>query len=856
MPPTILGPRCNRRVSCSTDPHNDRSESALAVNPMDPYNMVGSSKKFTDPATYAFSLVAYHTFDGGQSWGESSLQLLHTGDTDGAGVVWTAESWAGVSDPAVTWDDAGNAYLIGLIFGAGLPSLAGFLGMAAYKSTDGGRTWSQPTVIHAGHDDKQWTAGDSNPGSPYHGNVYAAWDFLGVDSAGHDAGLAFARTTDHGASWIGSGTQPAGATINARMAYPEINVAADGTIYIFGYGQYTHDGTTDPAILFVKSTDGGHSFTEAKPVAYPIHPLDGGLPGGTFRVETLPTGCCGTGNRIYCAWPDYRDGVARIYYQHSTNGGHSWQGSTSGDPLLTGTVASAADQHDFMPQMVCTPDGEVGCAFYEFGPNGSGEFAPSLVNVVLAVSTNHGSTFPDRVTVTDAPWDPTVDPVTDEYGDLFIGDYFGLEASRLGFFPFWTDTRTGVQEIFTSRISVDPADVYIRDSGSDTGAVPSPGNHWEAPDLVVRWAADGASPFEDEGIEYPATHDHYIYGKATNNGPNTARNVALAVTVGNWPHLAGLPGTEFRYPQDWYQGDWDSPGLQANRRFLGESSPIDIPSGQTRILGPIVWPVADIPSHTGPNPWHPCLLAEVRADNNDSSGGINGCAIDADPDPCVSGSYFWGSNNACQRNLSYVPVSAALAERIEFSFLAGSAWSKSRFMEVIIDKGKQLAEVPMTLRAEAVSLSGRPPTRPCPPGELVFEGRSHVRVRAGDCVLGEIVTTPGTVWRPVCPPPELAEESCHGGEKSGQEWKLLRPVAAVGLPIGVGELRRVTLSFVASATLEAGSRALVRIFQRNDRKVITGGVQLSLQVPASGTTAGRTTSMKGRGTSENGDIAS
>ena len=65
MPPTVLGPRCNRQVSCSPDPHNDRSESALVVNPLDPYNMVGSSKKFTDPSTYAFSLVAYYTFDGG-----------------------------------------------------------------------------------------------------------------------------------------------------------------------------------------------------------------------------------------------------------------------------------------------------------------------------------------------------------------------------------------------------------------------------------------------------------------------------------------------------------------------------------------------------------------------------------------------------------------------------------------------------------------------------------------------------------------------------------------------------------------------------------------------------------------------
>lgn len=818
MPPTVLGPRCNRQVSCSPDPHNDRSESALVVNPLDPYNMVGSSKKFTDPSTYAFSLVAYYTFDGGQSWGESPLQLMNTGDADGAGVIWPGPPWAGISDPAVAWDEVGNAYIMGLVFGSGL----GLLGMAAYKSTDGGRHWSPPTVVHSGPDDKQWIVGDTNPSSPYHGNVYAAWDLL----APTNGGLAFARTTTHGASWIGKGALPAGSTLNNQMAYPEINVAADGTIYIFGFGSYQGD----QAILFVKSTNGGQSFTDPQPVAHPIHPVPDHLPGGTFRLETMPSGCCGTGNRIYCAWPDYRDGVARIYYRHSANGGTHWHGPNEGEPLLTGTVDSGPNQHDFMPQMVTTPAGEVGCAFYEFGPKGSGEFPPSLIDVVLAVSTNNGGSFANRVTVTDTPWDPTVDPVTDEYGNLFIGDYFGLDASRLGFFPLWTDTRTGVQEIFTSRISVDPADVFIRDSSSDTGAIPSPGNHWEAPDLVVRWAEDGGSPFTDQGIQDPVMNDHYIYGKATNNGPNTARNVTLDVTVGNWPHLAGLPGTEFRYPQDWYPGDWDSPGLLANRKFLGQSAPVNILSGQTKILGPIVWPMADIPSHTGPNPWHPCLLAEVRADNNDSSGGTHGCAIDADPDPCVFGSYFWGSNNACQRNLTYVPVMVARAERISLPFIAGSAWSKARFMEVVVEKGLELANVPMMLQAEPISLTGQPPQKPCPPGQLVFEGKCKVKVRAGDCVVGEIVTAPGTVWLPACPPAKPREETCHGAEKSGQHWKLLKPVAAVGLPVSAGQLWRVTLSFTAPATLKPGSQPLVRIFQRNDKKVVTGGVQLQLQV--------------------------
>jgi len=90
---------------------------------------------------------------------------------------------------------------------------------------------------------------------------------------------------------------------------------------------------------------------------------------------------------IVVAWADYRDGVSHIYYRRSTNGGDAWLGGASGKRLLTGASASPADQHEFHPQAMAAPSGEIGCAFYSFGPKGSGEFPPSLIDVVLGVST-------------------------------------------------------------------------------------------------------------------------------------------------------------------------------------------------------------------------------------------------------------------------------------------------------------------------------------------------------------------------------------------------------------------------------------------------------------------------------------
>ena len=808
----IVGPRCNRRVTCDSSALNDRSESSIAVNPLDAYNLVGSSKRFTNPSTYAFSLAAYATFDGGKSWIDSGPLPLLAG-------------WAGCSDPSVAWDNAGNAYVAALPFGPGSATDATgpVIGIAMYKSSDGGRSWGLPTLIHSsGGDDKQWAAGDWNPTSPYFGRVYVVWD---------GGNLLFARTTNQGATWIGTGASAAGSSIAPNSFAPSICVARDGTIYVAWIS-----GTT---ISFVKSADGGNSFSAPSVVASGVTPLDAAglsapngfpeLPGGVFRVETLPSIAVGTGHHLVVTWADYRDGVSRIYYRHSTNGGTSWAGAASGQKLLTGAVASGAGLHDFHPQLATTPAGEIGCSFYEFGPRPSGGgTTPPLIDVVLAVSTDNGATFPNRATVTDTPWDPTVDaPLSHGTpSTTFIGDYFGLTASKLGFFPLWTDTRTGVQELFTSRLAVNPTDVFIRDSSQDTGAVPSPGNHWEAPDLIVRRQPDGATTFANEDLLRDGVTDHYIYGRVKNVGSNTARAVRLSVVVGNYPSLIGLPGAEFRYPQDWYKADWDAT-LALRPLDLGETAPANLASGLQKILGPVVWPAAQIPDEAT---WHPCLLAEVRTDNDDSAGGVTACDIPADPDPCAYGAYFWGNNNVCQRNLTYAPVPLHLEKRIEFPFVIGSPWSRARFIEVIVDKGEALAETPMTLVVEPID-----PERKLRPAtaqtEYVLVDGGRVVIREGNRQVAEILGYPGTILRPGTAGDGLRDvEMGVGAAKIGNAWRLTHARAAVGLPVAPGEMRRVMLSFTTSNTLKAGTRPRLRIFQRNDRRITTGGVILELEV--------------------------
>ncbi len=151
----------NIQVTHVTDLNNARSESAIAINPNNPQQIVAGSKFFRNLETYDFTLATQFSQDGGLTWQDSAPLPL--------------SGFTVLSDPTIAWDDVGNVYLLGL--SANDPPADNLVGIEGYKSTDGGQTWTGPTHVHASSvDDKQWVAGDSNTASPFHGRIYGAWD--------------------------------------------------------------------------------------------------------------------------------------------------------------------------------------------------------------------------------------------------------------------------------------------------------------------------------------------------------------------------------------------------------------------------------------------------------------------------------------------------------------------------------------------------------------------------------------------------------------------------------------------------------------------------------------------------------
>ena len=472
-----LFPHDNIQVTSGT-PKQARSESIIAVNPRDRNNLIAASKKFSNPNTYRFTIGVRVSFDGGESWQDATLPTLpEWGNMVGIG---TFDAPAGMTDPAVVFDDFGNAFLvgepIGYFPGFESPKDIQTIGMFIYKSTDGGLHWSVPTPLHVGDldDDKSWIACDNNSASPHYGNIYIAW--------GASSPLRFARSTDHGQSWKGVGSEAPGSQLANSTFAPEISVGLDGTVHIVWHIRSSN------TIEYMRSTNGGDSFEAQKSIVTSpepgggVHSLDGNLtptngwphfPGATFRVITLATGC-GFGfdpldnnpfpvpfffgpKNFIVAWSDYRDGAARIYYRTSSNAGASFDGPQNGQPLL-GQRQVDPSLHHFHPQIVCTGSGVIGCAYYEY--RYKGENGPNLIDVKLSASFDKGKTFPYTTTVTDRPWDPAIDAPF-SHGDqqvTFIGEYFGLDADNTGFDVLWTDTRTGVQELFYDRVETERVD--------------------------------------------------------------------------------------------------------------------------------------------------------------------------------------------------------------------------------------------------------------------------------------------------------------------------------------------------------------------------------------------------------------
>jgi hypothetical protein len=409
-----------------------RSECVVAIDPGDPSRRIVASKIFPDFSEYQFWLATCTSDDGGDHWHGSQADPPRPGD------------WINCGDPAMMFDDT-YAFLVGN------PQFKdGSWGVCCYRSDDHGSTWEDPVVLHVGPvDDKPACAGDAGRNS-----LYVTWDTT-------SGGLAFARSSDHGVSWQGIGGEQAGSLLAGGGQLSAIAVTASGTLHVFSVIGPDVAAQQPGRIVVNTSSDGGVTFGAATTVASSIgHLAQQDYETVPFRSLTLPA-CCASGDRLAVAWTDIRDGPMRTYYRTGTSGvdGLHWDGPGSGQ-LLTASDHEAAGDHDCQPQLAALDDGTVACSFYRYHTPASG---PAVVNPMTCVCPSLDEGFEYEIRTSSKAWDPKVRLVHDHLSpdNGFVGDYFGLSGADGEFQVVWTDTRTGRQELFTTRVRLESKRIVV-----------------------------------------------------------------------------------------------------------------------------------------------------------------------------------------------------------------------------------------------------------------------------------------------------------------------------------------------------------------------------------------------------------
>ncbi len=434
-------------VQVSHDNYLAHSEPMLAEDPHNALHLVGGSKFFTDPAHYRFQIGYYVSFDGGCTW------------SDGGVLPGFAKNET-TSDVSFAFGTHNQVYVAVLNEGT-----RGESGISVSTSTDGGKTFGLPVSVFDDKtgrvfSDKPWIGVDQARGR-YSGSIYVVWsyDHNGDCGAGNNCSeeLAFSRSSDGGKTFspvrLIEGNAPfCTNTATGRPAHSTKCDAAQGAIptvepggtLVVSFPYIDLMSRPIPTRLLVTtSPDAGNTWTTPVLVAT-IHDIAGHFPPEKYRVLSLPAfaGDPKTG-QLYLTWSDKGKKDADILLTTSKNHGQTWSSPVrvNDDPLQDGA-------NQFQPQMAVAPNGVVSIAFFDTRLDPQHR----LIDVFLAQSIDGGASFLKNVRVTTRSWDPAVDAPIDGYGQQFIGDYQGLAADDHFVHPFWNDTRTGRQEIFTAAV--------------------------------------------------------------------------------------------------------------------------------------------------------------------------------------------------------------------------------------------------------------------------------------------------------------------------------------------------------------------------------------------------------------------
>lgn len=419
---TPFAPGCSGSAN-GTEYRNAEVEPQVAVNPLNPGNMVVSWQQDRWSSGGASGVVSAVTFDGGVTWTRSAFAVSRCG----GGSAANGGDYSRATDPWVTFSPSGTVFQMALAFNVGSLQPGSTSAMLVARSSDGGRTWSTATpLIVSGSDffnDKNAITADPTDAR----YVFAVWDRLARAGGGPSL---LARTTDGGASWEAATViydpGPQSQTIgNQVVVLPNGNV-----INVFTQIDPGPNSTQAASIRVIRSTDKGATWSGPIRVAdlLAVGARDT-VTGQTIRDGSiLPAIAVAPNGHVLVVWQDSRfsggvvDGIA---LSRSTDGGVTWSAPTQ--------VNRAPTVAAFTPSIRVSIDGTIGITYFDLRSNTAD---PTTLPTELILTRSVDGVNWREVRLTPG-FDLDTAPVA--AGGYFIGDYHGLAVND-AFIPVYVRT--------------------------------------------------------------------------------------------------------------------------------------------------------------------------------------------------------------------------------------------------------------------------------------------------------------------------------------------------------------------------------------------------------------------------------
>lgn len=419
-----------------------QGEIQLFVNKNNTSQMVDAANTWNACGTNANGTQdVFASTDGGATWNYNC-----TPDLSSFGLSCARAHFG--SDPAIAWDNSGNAYInYMLICCTNITCTTTGNSMVVAKSTDAGSTWTALGKLSPspGSDDKNMYVIDNTPTSPYYNRHYSCWD------VGNNERVA--RSTNQGTNWTIVDTPSGSKTVDIGC---DLAISDGGTVYLNWDGLSGCNPCSAEDTYFTRSTDGGVTWVS------PVKTIVSGKSMVSFSSQTDPPAANSRGlnpfanididnnsasacyHTLYASYTDMASGTdqstANIYVKRSTDNGDTW----SARILVNDDGGTGTQFHPWLA--VDQTDGSVIVGWHDTRNDAN----KKKVDYYMSRSTDCGLTWESNIKVSAASnqFNNNSISYTDENstdnpnanGNNF-GEYLGVDAHNRKTYMAWADTR-------------------------------------------------------------------------------------------------------------------------------------------------------------------------------------------------------------------------------------------------------------------------------------------------------------------------------------------------------------------------------------------------------------------------------